>query len=284
MFVAYDQNDNRIYADEYDGKTPCYCPVCGEQLTFRKGTVNRAHFAHKVKTDCLWGADKDYKSEWHMRMQEYFPKEEREVRFVDPSSGEIHIADVFIEREKTVIEFQKSPIKESEFLSRTFFHLNSGRKIVWVFDESKGTPDNDFGRFRADDLIGMDWPYTNRCFRWMRQPRKFLNKGPVLEMIDKYSVCVWTGTEGDLLHRIVHQKYNFEYVVFSLHDIKMNKEINVKDFFKSENEWAQEPPLKNKLESEKQAIDEKRRKAKAESLERLKQMHPRSYTRNKSRF
>lgn len=281
MFVALDTNQNRIYADEYDGSTPCFCPVCREQLTFRKGRINRPHFAHRAKSDCAWGLNKDYKSEWHIRMQEYFPKNEREVRFIDSDTGEVHIADVFVENANTVIEFQKSPITEDEFLSRTKFHLDSGRKIVWVFDESREKSGNDKGRFREDDLCLMGWPYTNLCYKWMRQPRKFLNKGPDLGLFDRYSICVWTGTEGDVLHRIVHQQYNFEYVVFSLHEIVMSSDINTYDLFKSENEWAQESPLKEQLEQEKEKIRAREKEAAMRTIETMRQTYRRPIQRGR---
>ena len=45
-------------------------------------------------------------------MQEYFPREACEMRFVDDETGEIHIADVFLEASNTVLEFQHSPISE----------------------------------------------------------------------------------------------------------------------------------------------------------------------------
>ena len=61
-------------------------------------------------------------------MQEYFPREACEVRFVDDETGEIHIADAFLEGSNTVLEFQHSPISEQEFLSRTIFHLKNGRR------------------------------------------------------------------------------------------------------------------------------------------------------------
>lgn len=244
MFVALDSNENRIYADEYDGNTECFCPCCSERLRFRHGDIRRPHFAHKVNSDCLWGADKDYKSEWHIRMQEYFPKETREVRFKDSNTGEIHIADIFIENSNTVIEFQHSPIKTEEYLSRTVFHLNNGRRIVWVFDESTDNHDKDRGRFRPDDYLCMRFPYTDLQYRWMRQPRRFLADGPDINKFEKaYSVCVWTGDEdeGDVLHRIIKEKWEFEFVCFSLHNIVMSNQLDVEKFFQTELEGLQEP-------------------------------------------
>ena len=242
MFVAWDSNENRIYADEFDGKSECFCPCCGESLRLRKGNIRRPHFAHKGNTDCLYGADKDYKSEWHIRMQEYFPKETREYRFKDLETGEIHIADVFIESSNTIIEFQHSPIQAEEYLSRTIFHLNNGRRIVWIFDESKDNQNDDRGRFRADDYMCMKYPHTNLQYRWMRQPRKFLASKPDLLKYGKdYSVCVWTGDAGDVLHRIIAEAHGFEYVCFSFHNIIMNDNIDADDFFRTEAEGLEYP-------------------------------------------
>ena len=137
MFVAQDIEGNRLYADEYDEAVPCYCSICGESLIYKKGDIKRSYFSHKANTKCEWGLDKDSKSEWHIRMQEYFPKEAREVRFVDSKTGEQHIADVFVQKHNTIIEFQKSNIEPKEFIARTNFHINNGRRIVWVFDESR---------------------------------------------------------------------------------------------------------------------------------------------------
>lgn len=253
MFVALDSNNNRVYADEHDGKAECFCPCCGENLRLRKGIIRRPHFAHKANTDCKYGADKDYKSEWHIRMQEYFPKEAQERSFKDSDTGETHIADVFIESKNIVIEFQHSPIKTEEYLSRTFFHLKNGRRIVWVLDESTEKQSADRGRFRADDFLCMKYPYIDLQYRWMRQPRRFLASGPsILEYPDVYSICVWTGDEGDVVHRIVNETAGFEYVCFSFHNIIMNNQLNADEFFITDTEWLQAPQHKGIVEAAQQ--------------------------------
>lgn len=248
MFIALDSSENRIYADEYKGETECFCPVCGEKLRFRSGDIRRPHFAHRGNTECLWGLDKDYKSEWHIRMQEYFPKEAREYRFKSPETGEIHIADVFIESKNTVIEFQKSPIQADEYLSRTFFHLKNGRRIVWVFDESTDNQSANRGRFKPDDFLCMEYPHFNLQYKWMYQPRRCLSSRPDLLKFGRlYSICVWIGAEdeGDVLHRIIAADKSFKYVCFSFHDILLSNQLNVEDFFKSEDEWLQDPQHKH---------------------------------------
>ena len=265
MFVAYTKDGNRIYADDFDGETTCFCPICMEEVRLRKGKINKPHFAHKQNSDCKWGKDKDSKSPWHIRMQEYFSKEEREVRFTDDSTGEVHIADVFVKEANAVIEFQHSPISEEEFVGRTRFHLNNGRKIAWVFDESKvSKQETDLGRFRVDEIVLGEWPYQNLIYRWMGKPRRCLFKGPDLDKFaNRYSLCIFTGQEGDLLHRVVGEKYNYEYVIFSLHEIEMNNNIDAEDLFRLEKYWASLSPLKEQLENEyilrKKAREEKKR-------------------------
>ena len=238
MFVALDSNGNRVYADSVDNGVECFCPVCNESLRLRKGSKNKPHFSHLVDTDCYYGWDKDYKTEWHIRMQDYFPRESCEVRFVDEESGDIHIADVFLASSNTVLEFQHSPIPESEFISRTAFHLKNGRRIVWLFDESSQSKESTFGRFRFDE--DSCW-MGNSFYQWMRRPRHFLDKGPGLKQFyNQYSVCVYTGTEGNVFHRIVGHHDHFRWVCFASNAIQMDPDLDVERFFDYDTYWVKE--------------------------------------------
>lgn len=238
MLVAADKNGNRIYADSCGEKfADCYCPVCGEPVVHRLGTIRRAHFAHRQDTNCYFERDKDYKSEWHIRMQEYFPPETREIRFKDEETGEIHIADVFLKESNTVLEFQRSPIEEKEFFGRTIFHLKNKRRIVWLFDESvPNQKSNNLGRFKPDDCGWEQSPYDKKCYKWLGKRRAFLGKiKDFNKCLNIFSICVFTGTEGDVFHRIIGEYCRFEYVTFSLHDIEMKGNIDVEEFFIQEN-------------------------------------------------
>lgn len=237
MFVALDVDGNRVYASSVEKSVQCFCPVCSEELRLRKGSKNKPHFAHKQDTDCLHGKNPDYKSEWHIRMQEYFPREACEVRFVDKETGEIHIADVFLEASNTILEFQHSPISEEEFLSRTVFHIRNGRRIVWLFDESSSSKKSTFGRFKYDE----DCYWPDMQYKWLRNPRQFLANGPDLKKIyNFYSVCVFSGTEGDIFHRVIAQEEKFGWVRFSTETIQMGPELDVEQFFKYDSYWVEE--------------------------------------------
>lgn len=249
MLVAMDENGERLYAKSETKITNCYCPVCSERLIHKMGKVRRPYFAHKTSSDCPY--DKDSKSEWHVRMQDYFPKESHEVRFVDEKTGEIHIADIFLREANTILEFQHSPISWEEFWSRTCFHIMHGRRIAWLFDESSSS-EKDFGRFREDDLSHEQWPYNGKCYKWLRHPRKILASPPkeLLPLLGNCSICVYTGKEGDVFHHIIKEYYGFEYVTFSLHDIQMEQAINPDEFFYPKQYWADQEPWKSLIVAE----------------------------------
>ncbi len=251
MFFAVDSNGSRIYAGDTVKHTDCYCPVCGEPVTHKIGKIKKPHFSHKVNTDCYLNRDKDRLTEWHIRMQEYFPLETREIRFKDDETGEVHIADVFLPDSNTVLEFQHSPITEEEFWSRTIFHLKNKRRIAWLFDESiANQKSQNFGRFKGYDVGIFGWPYDEKfSFKWQRAPRRFLSKRPdIFRLKQLYSVCIYSGTEGDVFHRIADADYPFNVVAFSLHSIQMSNNTDVEEFFRLESYWQNEEPWKTLFE------------------------------------
>lgn len=249
MLTAFDKNKEIVFAENCSKEEVYHCRFCGEMLSLKKGEHNRPYFSHKPRTKCPFD-DRDNKSEWHIRMQKYFPKEAIEYSFVDEKTNERHIADVFIKEKNTVIEFQKSRITDEEFRKRTDFHLSNNRRILWVFDESREKKlEGDLGRLRPDnEMCPRDFPYNHAVFQWLYNPRKCLIKGPRISFginDPNYSVCFYSGAEGeDFLHRIVGEEYGYEYVTISVHVLSMNKDIDVDDFFRDEEYWFSQPDLK----------------------------------------
>ena len=237
MFVALDPEGNRIHASDAEKGHPYYCQECGGELHLRGGQRRRLHFAH-LKENKEFEHNSDYNHEWHIRMQDYFPKETREVRFVDQETGEIHIADIFLPDSNTVFEFQHSKITQEEYVSRTLFHLKNKRRIVWVFDESSTANKYGMGRFKPDKER-----HNNGLlfYKWLGQPRSFLNIGPDLrKFASRYSLCVYTGTEGDVLRRIIKSDWDYEYVGFSSVVIPMSSDLEPDLFFLYDEHWQAE--------------------------------------------
>ena len=130
MFIALDIDKNRISVENAQKGVQYFCPVCGEPLIIRaKDSITiKTHFAHKKGADC-----DDYShdmSEWHLNWQRQFPEECREV--VVENGDEKHRADVLVN--KTVIEFQHSPITAEEIARRNKFYTSCGYKMIWIFD------------------------------------------------------------------------------------------------------------------------------------------------------
>ncbi len=242
MRIALDSDNNRIIASTDAKNIDCFCQCCGEKVIAKAGKIKIPYFSHMPKSECKFGKEKDYKSEWHIRMQDYFPQDCQEIRFPDERTKQTHIADVYLEKTKTVIEFQHSPISTDEFFSRTAFHISEGRRIVWVFDESS-TSDREMGRLSK---IGVERPYDNIKYHWMYSPRKCLESVPQFRS-SNYSVCVYTGTEGDVLHRIIAEDFLLSDIVLSVHSITMSSDIDIDEFFFAEEHWLNQEPYKSEL-------------------------------------
>ena len=140
MFIALNENKQRVNIDNAIKGGKYFCPACGEQLIVKAkdSMAIKAHFAHKKGTDC-----DDFThdmSEWHLNWQKQFPEKCREV--VVENSKEKHRADVLIKN--TVIEFQHSPISADEIARRNDFYLSCGYQMVWVFD-ADGQIKNEYG-------------------------------------------------------------------------------------------------------------------------------------------
>ena len=131
MLFALDRNCNRIHIDATVKGEDYFCPCCESRLVLKKGTERIHHFAHPANSFCMdsWHYDM---TEWHFDWQNKFPKECQEI--VKEKDGQKHRADVLIEKEKVVFEFQHSQLSPYEFGERNAFYNALGYKVIWVFD------------------------------------------------------------------------------------------------------------------------------------------------------
>ena len=130
---ALNKEGKRICINNTHIKEEYYCPICGEKLVLKKGSIRKHHFSHMANSNCNDGWHYDM-SEWHTEWQSKFPEETQEV--VKKYNNQKHRADVLIEKCKTVIEFQHSTLSAQEFQARNNFYLSLGYKVIWLFDVS----------------------------------------------------------------------------------------------------------------------------------------------------
>ena len=203
MFIALDENKNRISIENVREEKRYYCPICGKQLIIRaKNSVAiKTHFSHKKGTDCdNFSHDM---SEWHLNWQKQFPEKCREV--VVSNGEEKHRADVLING--SVIEFQHSPITAEEIARRNRFYTSCGFKVVWVFDANNNIK-NEYGETLDPAKCGE----FDLC--WKRAKRQFVvPMGPSVSVFIQYktelSVKGLEGKQVDilLLLRSIEPKY-----------------------------------------------------------------------------
>ena len=162
MFVAKNLDTNKnIYIDEalFIESGQFVCPICGEPVIVRNGSLVTPHFAHKSNSNCdTFTHDM---SDWHKWWQEQFPVKNREhieemefdmndwgwtavargfsgkksKEFERKNRGRVilkHRADVRVCG--YVIEFQNSSISREEFNERNWFYTSIGCKVIWVFN------------------------------------------------------------------------------------------------------------------------------------------------------
>ncbi|MBQ8921746.1 MAG: UvrD-helicase domain-containing protein [Oscillospiraceae bacterium] len=132
MYIALDKEQKRIsISDAVQGDT-FFCPVCLEKMFVKSGTERARHFSHYPNCECndSWNGQYDM-SDWHYGWQNQFPPENQEV--VVQCDDIRHRADVLTDR--TVVEFQHSPLSSGKFNDRNvFYHGNIGYKVVWLYD------------------------------------------------------------------------------------------------------------------------------------------------------
>ena len=164
MLFANDCNDIRTFVEDTHSNQEYFCPSCGEPLIVRKGDVRQHHFAHKPGSFCTdtWERSREYDvSAWHTSWQSLFPPQNQEVRL---KLGTIcHRADVLVDR--TVVEFQHSILSSTKFEERNFFYINTGYKVVWLFDLSDLYSSGQIKKVSS----GKDW-----LFSW-DNPKKAFN-------------------------------------------------------------------------------------------------------------
>lgn len=111
-------NDQRVKAIP-NGKA--ICPLCGENVISKCGSIKIWHWAHKNNSECDSFGEPE--TEWHFQWKQMFPEENQEVRI------ENHRADIRT-KEGTIIELQNSPISPEELLERELFYPS----LIWILN------------------------------------------------------------------------------------------------------------------------------------------------------
>lgn len=97
------------------------CPICGEEVIAKCGSIKIWHWAHKNKKECdPWYENE---TEWHFKWKQMFPNENQEVRV------ENHRADIRSDK-GFIIELQNSPLSSEKIKERESFYDS----LIWVLN------------------------------------------------------------------------------------------------------------------------------------------------------
>lgn len=219
MFIAIDENNNKVHAFSADKTHKYYCPVCREEVTPRQGDINEWHFAHKTECTDSWNYDM---SEWHQQMQSMFPTEVQEC--VVKHNGETHRADILVD--DVVIEFQHSPISVNEFCDRNDFYRSAGYRLAWVFD------------MRDAELEYKDSEGSGNHVRY-KFPKRFLAAAPAIgDNVRDFAIwfCV-EDEDGMYFEKVVWNTPDWTRLVFNSRCLDANAEAF--RFVETQNEYIQ---------------------------------------------
>lgn len=129
MRYAYNEQNDKIEVS-FSGER-AKCPDCDSVVIGRKGSFKIKHWYHKTKNEC----DSWYEpiTEWHLKWQNLFPIQYREVS-IKNANGKSHRADLKL-KNNLVIEVQNSPIKIAEIEERENFYGKNN--MIWIVNGEK---------------------------------------------------------------------------------------------------------------------------------------------------
>ena len=213
MLFALDKNGKKIHINLTNRKDEYFCPCCNSKLVQKKGDIRIHHFAHPSENYCsdTWHYDM---TEWHAGWQDMFPKEYQEI--VKKLNGENHRADVLIEENKLVFEFQHSSLSTDEFDERNAFYNKLGYKVIWIFDVEEQYDAGQIELYDEDRNLWY-WKHPKRTFDHFDSKNK---KVEVYLQIDNFETellkVVWCTQNNGMSKFITDGNFYDEEILFDM--------------------------------------------------------------------
>ena len=132
MRYALNENGQKI-TPQYSGQR-AYCKDCKKEVTGKIYRNKIDHWAHLNNNCDRWH---EPMTEWHIKWQEIFPKQNQEVTLIDENTGEFHRADIILDN-GVVIEIQNSKIPINEVEEREKFYNKNG--LIWILNAENLIP------------------------------------------------------------------------------------------------------------------------------------------------
>ncbi|MGT2667163.1 competence protein CoiA [Streptococcus rifensis] len=137
MLVAKDRHGqlvNAVHQEIKRNQAPFTCPGCLGQARFKKGTINRPHFAHVTREQCSFFAENE--STEHLNLKGHLYRWASKDKFTHVILEEClsdigQIADVML-NEHLALEVQCSTLSQERLKERSNQYHASGREVLWL--------------------------------------------------------------------------------------------------------------------------------------------------------
>ena len=124
-------NKKYVHVDNYKkvkgDKIKC---IRSHELVMCQGEKVKKYFRHK-NTEDVCGPPM---TEWHSRMQSYFPITEKDFKKLNDEQTKNRRADVFIEDHNCIVEIQHSEIDDANVICRNKDYELHGMTVIWLID------------------------------------------------------------------------------------------------------------------------------------------------------
>lgn len=147
MLIAKNRQDDILHAGQANREEFYFCPGCGEKVFLKRGPYVTAHFSHYRKDQCVSFSEGETLE--HLKGKKilyYWFKSSGLSVELEPYLKELkQRPDLLIRKgeRRFAVEFQCSPMKESDFIKRTQGYISQDIEVIWIlgspfFNTKKG--------------------------------------------------------------------------------------------------------------------------------------------------
>lgn len=155
MQVALDKRNIRKIAWKTERQNgPFRCPGCKQEVILRKGKIKEHHFAHKSKSDCLYGfgeTDLHYKVKRELYENLLRHNTCKNVEMEKNLNGIVSDISCYIDKYPVAFEIQKSAISIDYLLNKFRDYNKIGIYVTYILPSSKPKLFKKYYGYRDED-------------------------------------------------------------------------------------------------------------------------------------
>ncbi len=138
LLKALDGSGRWVWASNAANNEKYFCPSCHAELSTRKGTLKRSHFAHR-KNEC--GGFSEGETPEHLQGKTTLAKFFEKAGYISEMESYLpklkQRPDIVIQKDfqKSIIEFQCAPLATSKMKARSVGYRRANLKFLWILGQ-----------------------------------------------------------------------------------------------------------------------------------------------------